>query len=87
MAFVPRPRVESVLVRIERRADGPLPVADPDRMFQLVRTGFGQRRKMLRRSLAGVVDDAAFAAAGIEPTARPEELDVHAWARLAEASA
>jgi 16S rRNA (adenine1518-N6/adenine1519-N6)-dimethyltransferase len=82
-AFVPRPRVESVLVRIERRPDGPATDADPDRLFALVRQGFGQRRKMLRRSLAGVVDEAAFRAAGVEPTARPEELDVLAWGRLA----
>ena len=37
-----------------------------------------QRRKMLRRSLAGVVEPAAFAAAGVAPEARAEELDVEA---------
>jgi len=82
-AFVPRPRVDSVLVRIERRPGGPATDADPERLFALVRAAFGQRRKMLRRSLAGLVDDAAFAAAGVAPTARPEELDVEAWGRLA----
>jgi hypothetical protein len=40
---------------------------------------------MLRRSLAGVVDAEQFAAAGVAPTARPEELDVAAWCALAEA--
>ena len=49
-----------------------------------MRTAFNQRRKMLRRSLAGVVTPEQFAAAGIEPTARPEELDVAAWCALAE---
>ena len=83
-AFVPRPRVESVLVRLERRPDGPPTDADPDRLFELVRTAFGQRRKMLRRSLAGVVPPEAFDAAGIDPAARPEELDVMAWGRLAQ---
>lgn len=81
-AFVPRPRVDSVLVRIDRLPAPPTD-ADPDRLFALVRAGFGQRRKMLRRSLAGLIDDAAFEAAGIAPTARPEELDVVAWGRLA----
>jgi 16S rRNA (adenine1518-N6/adenine1519-N6)-dimethyltransferase len=85
-AFVPRPRVDSVLVRIDRRPDGPATAADPERLFALVRTAFGQRRKMLRRSLAGLVPPDAFAAAGVEPSARPEELDVHAWGRLAEAA-
>lgn len=82
--FVPQPKVESVLVRISRR-DQPAVAADPERLFMLVRTGFGQRRKMLRRSLAGVADAEAFAAAGIRPEARPEELDVAAWGRLADA--
>ena len=82
--FVPRPNVESVLVRIDRR---PSPAVgdgvDRDRLFELVRAGFGQRRKMLRRSLAGLVDADAFACAGIRPEARAEELDVDAWGRLA----
>ena len=82
-AFVPRPRVDSVLVRIERRPDGPATDADPDRLFALVRAAFGQRRKMLRRSLAGVVPPDAYEGAGIDPAARPEELDVVAWGRLA----
>ena len=82
--FVPQPKVESVLVRITRRA-APAVAADPDRLFSLVRTAFGQRRKMLRRSLAGVVDGEAFERAGIRPDARPEELDVEAWGRLADA--
>ena len=51
--FVPRPNVESALVEIDRRTP---PATDPDAAFALVRAGFGQRRKMLRRSLAGVVD-------------------------------
>ena len=83
--FVPRPAVESVLVRIERR----LTVAvDPDvvpasRLFELVRAGFGHRRKMLRQSLAGVVPLDAFSAAGIDPKARAETLGIDDWGRLA----
>lgn len=82
--FLPRPRVESALVEITRR-DEPATDADPERLFALVRAGFGQRRKMLRRSLAGVVGPDAFATAGIRPEARPEELDVEDWGRLAAA--
>lgn len=80
--FVPRPNVESSLVEITRREP---PATDPHLVFGLVRTAFGQRRKMLRKSLAGTVAPEAYAAAGIDPTARPEELDVDAWCRLAEA--
>ncbi len=83
--FVPRPNVESVLVRLERR---PAVAVDPavvpaERLFALVRAGFATRRKMLRRSLAGRVGPDAFAAAGVSPQARAEELDVVAWGRLA----
>ncbi len=80
--FVPRPNVESALVEIVRHEP---PATDPDGLFALVRAGFGQRRKMLRRSLAGIVEPATFDAASISPTARPEELDVDAWCRLADA--
>jgi 16S rRNA (adenine1518-N6/adenine1519-N6)-dimethyltransferase len=41
--FLPRPRVESVLVRVERRS-APAVTADFERLFALVRAGFGQRR-------------------------------------------
>jgi 16S rRNA (adenine1518-N6/adenine1519-N6)-dimethyltransferase len=83
--FVPRPAVESVLVRIERR---PVVAVDPttvpaDRIFELVRAGFGHRRKMLRQSLADLVAPDAFHAAGINPEARAENLGVEEWGRLA----
>lgn len=84
--FVPQPKVESVLVRIERRPS-PAVDADPDVLFRLVEAGFGQRRKMLRRSLSGLAGPEAFAAAGVRPEARAEELDVGEWGRLAVAVA
>jgi 16S rRNA (adenine1518-N6/adenine1519-N6)-dimethyltransferase len=83
--FLPRPRVESVLVRVERRP-APAVTADFGRLFELVRAGFGQRRKMLRGSLAGMVDADAFVAAAIRPEARAEELSIDDWGRLAEAA-
>jgi 16S rRNA (adenine1518-N6/adenine1519-N6)-dimethyltransferase len=83
--FIPRPRVESVLVRLERR---PAPAVDPAlvpyaRLAAVIKAGFGQRRKMLRRSLAGVVAPEAFERAGVRPDARAEELGVEEWGRLA----
>lgn len=80
--FVPAPRVDSALVRL-RRLPTPRVDADPARLFRLVEAGFGQRRKMVRRSLAGLVDAAGFEQAEVRPEARAEELDLSAWARLA----
>ncbi len=82
--FHPVPKVESALVRIERREVPAVgPEVDTEWLFRLVRTGFGQRRKMLRRSLASLVSPEAFVAAGIRPEARAEELSVGDWGRLA----
>jgi len=84
--FVPRPNVESVLVRLDRRPRPPVDVASPALMFDLVRAGFAQRRKMLRRALRPVLGeraDAVLAAAGVDPRARAEALDLGAWAALA----
>ncbi len=91
--FIPRPRVESVLVRLDRRpgrpdggvsgVSGGPGSPDYDRLFSVVRAGFAHRRKMLRRSLDGLVDPAAFEAAGIPSTVRAEELDLAEWEQLA----
>jgi 16S rRNA (adenine1518-N6/adenine1519-N6)-dimethyltransferase len=100
--FIPRPRVESVLVRLDRHGtptgtEGTesSPVSDTfpqtvgpgsatyDRLFTVVRGGFAHRRKMLRRSLEGLVRAEAFEATGIRSTARAEELTLSEWERLA----
>ncbi|MGH9193571.1 MAG: 16S rRNA (adenine(1518)-N(6)/adenine(1519)-N(6))-dimethyltransferase RsmA [Acidimicrobiales bacterium] len=82
--FIPQPRVESALVRLRRLPEPPVDT-DPERLFRLVEAGFGQRRKMLRRSLASLVDPSAFERAGVRPDARAEELRLDDWARLANA--
>ena len=84
--FVPPPRVESALVALRRHH----PAGD-DRaraaVFALVEAGFGQRRKMLRRSLVDRVPLPAFATARVRPEARAEELSLDDWRRLAAAAA
>ena len=82
--FVPKPNVESALAEIVRRPHPATP-ADPAALFGLVRAAFGQRRKMLRRSLHDIVDPDVFVQAGIDETRRPEELDVEEWGRLTDA--
>ena len=81
--FVPRPKVTSSIIEITRRQSPAVDGIPADFLFGLVRQAFGQRRKMLRRSLSDKVTEADFAAAGISPEDRPERLDVQAWGRLA----
>src|SRR5690242_3851733 len=88
--FVPRPKVDSALVRLRRRSAPPVTVPSADDLFTLVRAGFAQRRKMLRRSLAPVLGEATpevLAAAGVAPTARAEALGLDDWAALARSAA
>jgi len=84
--FVPVPRVASALVAVRRHQP---PGGDDLRreVFALVEAGFGQRRKMLRRSLAGLRTPAQLEVAGIRPEARAEELTLDDWLRLAQVPA
>lgn len=83
--FVPPPKVDSALVEIRRRAPAGTDV-ERQAVFELVEAGFNQRRKMLRRSLAGRVGPDAFTEADVRPEARAEELGLPAWLRLAAAA-
>jgi 16S rRNA (adenine1518-N6/adenine1519-N6)-dimethyltransferase len=81
--FFPRPTVESVVFRWtpdpSRRVE---PVARR-RANDLAGTAFRQRRKSVGGTLRGVVGDGALAAAGIDPSSRPETIAPEAWVRLA----
>ena len=86
--FVPKPAVDSALVRLVRRTEPPVDVPDVDRLFVLVRAGFATRRKMLRRALTtelGPRTIAVLEAAGIDPSARAETLGLDEWAAIARA--
>jgi ribosomal RNA small subunit methyltransferase A len=86
--FWPVPNVDSGLVRMRRR---PSPTAaERQAVFAVIDAAFAQRRKMLRSALAGWAGSTAAAseiliAAGIDPTARGETLDVTDYVRIAAA--
>lgn len=85
--FVPKPNVDSALVKIVRRpsvAVDPALVSEAE-LFSVIRTSFGQRRKMLRRSLHEWASEGVFERAGVAETRRPEELTLEEFARLAAA--
>jgi 16S rRNA (adenine1518-N6/adenine1519-N6)-dimethyltransferase len=82
-AFVPPPKVTSSLVRLEPRRE-PL-ACDTKVLERVTAAAFGQRRKMLRQSLKslGVEPLPLLAKAGIDPTARAEEIPVAGFVALA----
>jgi len=84
-AFTPKPQVSSAVVTLEpRRAPEPCTLTS---LQQVTAAAFGQRRKMLRASLASIVHqpEEILAQAGISPTLRAERLSVHDFTRLARA--
>ncbi len=82
-AFTPPPKVDSAVVVLIPRADAP---AGP-RLAALERVtaaAFGQRRKMLRSSLKPIGGEALCRAAGVDPGARAETIDIAGFLRLAD---
>lgn len=75
-AFDPAPKVESAFVRAVPHAVLPHPADDVAMLARVVTAAFGQRRKTLRNTLKGLLDDAGFTALGIDPQLRAENLSV-----------
>jgi len=89
--FWPVPNVDSILVSFERAVALPGTEAERAATFALVDAAFGHRRKMLRQALAEHLGGSAAAiarleAAGIDPTARGEQLSIVDFLALARAS-
>ncbi|HHY45692.1 MAG TPA: 16S rRNA (adenine(1518)-N(6)/adenine(1519)-N(6))-dimethyltransferase RsmA [Firmicutes bacterium] len=91
-AFHPVPKVNSAVVRLKLRARPAVSVVSEAVFFDVVRAGFGKRRKMLRNALLGSDlglcpgrVDKAFDIAGIPPTRRAEQLTLEEFGRLADA--
>jgi 16S rRNA (adenine1518-N6/adenine1519-N6)-dimethyltransferase len=87
--FWPAPKIHSGLVSFTRH-EPPATTATREQVFAVVDAAFAQRRKTLRAALAGWAGSAPEAerclvAAGVDPTARGEVIDIADFARIAEA--
>ncbi len=82
-AFDPPPKVESAFVRAVPYAKPPYPAADETLFASVVQSAFGQRRKTLRNTLKGLLDDAGFTALGLDSQLRAENLPVPAFVDIA----
>ncbi len=83
-AFTPPPKVESAVLQLVP-AEPLDPALDPSALETVVEAAFSQRRKMLRSGLKPLLKNpgALLEAAGIDPTARAEAIDVAGFCRLA----
>lgn len=88
--FWPAPKVDSAILKVE--VTGPAFPADRDKLFRLIKAGFGEKRKQLKNALAGGLNITPEAVlellkdAKLGPTSRAQELDITAWQRLYDAS-
>lgn len=87
--FVPRPKVDSTVIRLDVREKPPVELINEKIFFETIKNGFGQRRKTLLNSLTGVQGLAkeqiaeALTAAEIDPKRRAETLSLEEFAELA----
>jgi 16S rRNA (adenine1518-N6/adenine1519-N6)-dimethyltransferase len=82
--FFPRPDVDSAVVRLEPRDPIESPQHDDELLLELIRIGFSQRRKQLRKLLREYARDWNTLASclDIDPNARAEELSLRQWIAL-----
>jgi len=84
-AFVPTPKVDSSVLRVDLYAEPLIPTAHLDSFFKLAKAGFGQKRKTLRNSLSSGIGRAPAETAallensGINPQRRAETLSLEEW--------
>ena len=89
-SFMPAPKVDSSVIRLNIRKEPPVEVSDEKFFFRVIKAAFGQRRKTASNSLSaglGIPKDkvsAAIAAAGFDPSVRAESLTMQELALLSE---
>ncbi|MDH3379244.1 MAG: 16S rRNA (adenine(1518)-N(6)/adenine(1519)-N(6))-dimethyltransferase RsmA [Gammaproteobacteria bacterium] len=81
-AFTPPPKVESTVVKLVPFARDPYGIADRAKFADVVRRGFGQRRKTIRNSLQPLLDARAIESAGIDSGLRADQLSIEQFAAL-----
>ena len=90
--FMPRPKVGSAVIRLERYENPPVTVKDEKLMFRLIRASFNQRRKTLQNGLYNSSElripkektVAALEEMGLTPTIRGEKLSLEEFAQLSD---
>lgn len=90
--FMPRPNVDSAVIRLTRYEEPPVQVKDEKMLFKIIRASFNQRRKTLQNGLNNSAElnftkdqiAAAIAEAGFSPSVRGEALTLEQFAKLTD---
>ena len=90
--FIPRPNVDSTVIKLTKRTLPPVSAEDPKLMFALIRASFNQRRKTLVNGLGNAAGlnvskqqaAEALEEMGLSPTVRGEQLSLEQFARLSD---
>ena len=86
-AFLPPPKVDSAILHIECFDEPKADAKTIEEVFRLTKAGFSKKRKMLRNSIGELEGGMALMESmGIDPTRRPQNLNIEEWIRLAESS-
>lgn len=88
-SFMPRPKVESIVIRLDRLEEPRVKVKDEKLMFEIIRNSFNMRRKTLWNGVKNMGVDKedlmkAFEEAGIDPKRRGETLSLEEFAKLSD---
>ena len=88
--FIPQPKVDSIIIKLDRLDEPRVKVKDEELFFKIVRQSFNMRRKTLRNAIKSLGDvsgddiDRAFNDAGIDPRRRGETLSIEEFGNLAD---
>ncbi len=90
--FMPKPNVDSAVIKLEKHKEIPVEVTDAKKMFRIIRAAFNQRRKTLTNSIANAADlsyskdDVAkvLEEMGLSATIRGEALTLEQFAKLSD---
>lgn len=82
--FSPPPEVESAVIKMERRDKPPVELYDEKLFFRIIKSAFGQRRKMISNSLKSIIEEPKdfLMEIGIDSMKRPEELSIEDFAYI-----
>ena len=88
-SFMPRPKVESIVIRLDRLEEPRVKVKDENLMFEIIRNSFNMRRKTLWNGVKNMGVDKedlmkAYEEAGVDPKRRGETLSLEEFARLSD---